>query len=166
LGKALQMSEQTKLETTYVSSRPAVSKMRRTIHLSHMVIVRAPGLLPMWYTPAELEQELGVSARTVRAWQRFGLPYRRDERGHLWIDGRQFAAWVKEVCQPRPGRRLNHDEAYCLHCRGPVKLINPTRQRHGNQVTLKGQCPQCGQAIFRGGRHGESAELSLGQSVS
>jgi hypothetical protein len=160
------MSKLTEFETTGISDRPAVKQKRRTIRLTHTVIVRAPGLLPMWYTPGELAQELGISKRTLRDWQRFGLPYRRDERGHLWIDGRQFVAWVKAACQPRPGRRLNQNEAYCLHCSGPVPLINPTRQRHGNQVTLRGECPQCGNAIFRGGRHGESTELSLGQSVS
>jgi hypothetical protein len=160
------MSKLTEFVTADIPDRPAVKQKQRTIRLSHAVIVRAPGLLPMWYTPGELAQDLGISVRAIRDWQRFGLPYRRDERGHLWIDGRQFAAWVKAVCQPRPGRRLNQNEAYCLHCRGPVKLINPTRQRHGNQVTLRGECPQCGNAIFRGGRHGESAELSLGQNVS
>lgn len=132
------------------------------MRLPRDVIVRASSLLPMWYTPAELEQELGVSARTIREWQRRGLPNRRDERGHLWIDGQQFAAWVKEVSRPRPGRRLNPDEAYCLTCRAAVKLINPTRQQHGHQVTLKGRCPQCGKAIYRGGRYGESTKLSLG----
>lgn len=134
----------------------------RAVRLPHGVIVRAPGLLPMWYTPAELEQELGVSARTVREWQRLGLPYRRDERGHLWIDGRQFAAWVKEACRPPRKLRLNDDEAYCLTCRAAVKLIRPTQQQHGHQVTLKGLCPQCGKAIYRGGRYGESTKLSLG----
>lgn len=160
------MSDLTKLKTSSLPDQPAASEPRRAIRLSHTVIVRTPGLLPMWYTVGELEQELGVPARTLRDWLRLGLPHRRDERGHLWIDGQQFAAWVKEICQPRPGWQLNHDEAYCLHCRGPVKLINPTRRRHGNQVTLKGRCPQCGNAIYRGGRHGESAELPLGPSVS
>ena len=160
------MSKLTEFETTGIPNQPAVKQVRRTVRLAHTVIVRAPGLLPMWYTPGELAQELGISTRMIRDWQRLGLPYRRDERGHLWIDGRQFATWVKAVCQPQLGQRLNQDEAYCLHCRGPVRLTNPTRQRHGNQVTLRGQCPQCGNAIFRGGRHGESAELSLGPSVS
>lgn len=117
-------------------------------------------------TPTELEQELGVSARTIREWQRLGLPYRRDERGHLWIDGRQFAAWVKQISQPQLKRRLKQDEAYCLTCRAAVKLVNPTQQQHGHQVTLKGQCPHCGNAIYRGGRHGESTKLSLGQDLS
>jgi hypothetical protein len=36
--------------------------------LSHTVIVRAPGLLPMLYTPSELERELRIPARTVREW--------------------------------------------------------------------------------------------------
>jgi hypothetical protein len=31
--------------------------------LPHLVIVRAPGLLPMWYSRRELAQELEVSVR-------------------------------------------------------------------------------------------------------
>lgn len=34
----------------------------------HAVIIRAPGLLPMLYTPTELEEDLRVPARTVREW--------------------------------------------------------------------------------------------------
>src|SRR5512140_1907217 len=99
------MNELTEVETTTSCNQPTAGQTRHALRLSQMAIVRAPGLLPMWCTPAELGQELGVSARTIREWQRLGLPYRRDERGHLWIDGRQFASWGKTVSRPRARRR-------------------------------------------------------------
>jgi hypothetical protein len=124
------------------------------VKLPHAVIVRAPGLLPMLYTPVELERELTVPARTVREWVGRGLPHHRDERGYLWLDGRQVAAWVKAVSQPRPRQLLKEDEAYCFHCRQAVPLVNPIRQTRGKQLLLQGVCPQCQHRIYRGGRHG------------
>lgn len=59
--------------------------------LPHAVIVRAPGLLPMLYSPRELGQELRIPDRTIREWLGKGLPHLRDERRHIWIDGRQLA---------------------------------------------------------------------------
>ena len=122
--------------------------------LPHTVIVRAPGLLPMLYTPGELEQELGVPARAIRDWLDRGLAHQRDERGHIWLDGRQVAAWVKTVTRSKAASRLQADEAYCLRCRQPVKWLNPTRDQRGRQIWWRGVCPQCGSAICRGGQHG------------
>jgi len=45
------------------------------LRLPHLVIVRAPDLLPMLCSPPELEAELGVPARTIRDWLGQGLPY-------------------------------------------------------------------------------------------
>ncbi len=120
----------------------------------HSVIVRAPGLLPMLYTPGELEQELRVPARSIRKWLDRGLPHQRDDRSHIWIDGRELAAWVKAIGQPRPRSRLAEDEAYCFSCRQPVKLLNPLSTRRGKQLLRQGVCPICEHVIYRGGRHG------------
>ena len=143
-----------------ISNETAVAPDSTEVHASmpvklpHAVIVRAPGLLPMLYTPTELERELTVPARTVREWVGRGLPHHRDERGYLWLDGRQVAAWVKTVSQPRPRQLLKEDEAYCFHCRQAVPLLNPTEQLRGKQRLLHGTCPECKRAIYRGGRHG------------
>ena len=40
------------------------------VGVPQIVIVRAPDLLPMLYTPRELEQEPGVPSRTIREWIR------------------------------------------------------------------------------------------------
>lgn len=130
--------------------------------LPHTVIVRAPGLLPMWYTPNELERELNVPARTVRYWLDKGLPHRRDGRGHIWLDGRQVATWVEGLRQTRSPHRLDEDEAYCVTCHRPVKLLNPTRVLRGKHWLFQGQCQDCGKSIFRGVRLGQSPQLSTG----
>jgi hypothetical protein len=129
---------------------------RGTVKLPHVVIVRASGLLPMRYTLSELGDELQISGRTLREWLDRGLPHTRDARGHIWIDGRQFAAWVQAVQQARLEKRLSEGQAYCVTCRRPVELSNPTSVRHGKQILLSGICPDCGNSIYRGSRHGQS----------
>lgn len=132
------------------------SDCRRSVRFKvpHSVIMRAPGLLPMLYTPSELERELGVSARTIRAWLDKGLSHQRDEHGRIWLDGRQVAAWVKTLGRSQARPRLNDDEAYCVRCRQPVKWLNLTRDQRVRQVWWRGVCPKCGGIICRGGRHG------------
>ena len=52
--------------------------LRTYLKFPHSVITRSPGLLPMLYTPSELEEDLSVPARTVREWIKQGLPHQRD----------------------------------------------------------------------------------------
>lgn len=132
------------------SNRQRIARFK----VPHSVIVRAPGLLPMLYTPSELEQEFGVPARSIREWLDRGLPHQRDGRGHIWIEGRCFADWVKAWHESKPGKIMSDDEAYCFSCRHPVKLINPISTRRGKQLLRQGVCPVCEHVIYRGGRHG------------
>jgi len=127
----------------------------RRIPLSHTAIVRAPGLLPMLYRPAELAAELEVSVAVVREWMDKGLPFQRDQRGHIWLDGRQAAEWVTTTRQRPSKSKLAEDQAYCLRCNRIVELRNPvvTRQQ-GKHILLSGTCPQCGGTINRGSRNG------------
>ncbi len=128
----------------------------RQLRLPHSVIVRAPGLLPMLYRPAELAEDLGVSDRVVREWLLKDLPHQRDERGHLWIDGRDAATWISKIRGSRNSTKLAADEAYCMPCHKPVKLLNPTRTKRGKQIVLHGRCPSCGTSIHRGTRDDQS----------
>jgi hypothetical protein len=125
-------------------------------HFSHGVIVRAPGLLPMLYTPRELEEELGIPSCTVRDWTKEGMPFQRDTYGHIWINGIEFAAWVERVRAAKKRVRLARDEAYCLHCKKPVKLIGPVVSLEGKMNRVQGKCPTCGSTINRGGRFDQS----------
>ena len=129
----------------------------RSVKLSHGVIVRAPGLLPMLYRATELAEDLDVSIWVIRQWARKGMPYQRDARGHLWINGVEFAEWVEVQRGLRRSPKLGQDEAYCLRCGEAVKLVNPTRRVDGKRVLLQAICPQCGARINKGVSYGESA---------
>ena len=118
--------------------------------LSHDVIVKAPGLLPMWYSPAELARELNMLPQTIRSWRRLGMPSRQDLHGDLWINGVAFADWVKASRAPNQLKRMGEDEAYCFRCRAPVPLERPLKRPNGKQAMLTGVCPNCGTQVNRG----------------
>lgn len=132
----------------------------RHIKLPHLVIVRSPGLLPMLYTLREVCEELGIADSTLRNWLQAGAPYQRDSRDHLWINGEDFASWVKAQRKPKAPRKLMPDEGYCLHCNQVIHLLSPeVRHIKGKLVHIKGKCPQCGHPINRGGRYDRAAKL-------
>jgi len=131
--------------------------------LPHQVIVKAPGLLPMLYTVRELAKELGMNERTLRDWLVRGAPHNWDARRHLWVNGQEFAGWVKAQRRQRKRFKLADDEAYCLHCKRPVKLSNPvTIPVKARLIRIRGNCPICNCVINRGGRNGKPRELPLG----
>jgi hypothetical protein len=73
-------------------NRKPVNKSLPRVHLTHSVIVKAPGLLPMLYLPSELAGELGMPVRTLYDWLNAGAPHTRDAQGNLWIEGRGLPA--------------------------------------------------------------------------
>lgn len=132
-----------------MSTKPRSLRMK----LPHLVIVRAPGLLPMLYKVGELANELGIPDRTLRDWLNTGVPHQRDRRGHLWVNGQEFAQWVEKQRIKKSPDKLADNEAYCLRCRQPVVLIDPKFiPIRGKLINIKGYCPQCGNVINRGGR--------------
>jgi hypothetical protein len=141
---------------------------RSRIQLHHIVIVKAPGLLPMLYKPAELAEDLNLPVRTLYDWLQAGAPHTRDALGNLWIDGRQFAGWVAVNRKPHPVRaKLQDDQAYCLRCKQAVTLVDPHREQvKGKLVLIKGRCPRCGAGINRGGRSDRTFELPAGPRAS
>jgi hypothetical protein len=115
------------------------------------LVVRLGRLLYMEYRPSELAQELGVGADTVyRHYIPYGCPHRRDETGHIWIVGTEFAEWVgaarKEGKVP-----LANGEAYCLKCNAPVTMNGPLTAAPVNAYLelVKGVCPVCGTTVNR-----------------
>ena len=122
------------------------------MHFSQRMIFRTQGLLPMLYTPSELEHELGIPAYSIRDWVKLGMPHERDERGRLWINGMAFAGWVNHAKKEGTHTALKKDEAFCLHCKQAVRLEHPQIARTGKHILLSGQCPVCHTPIHRGGR--------------
>lgn len=137
-----------------------------TFKIPHMVIVKAPGLLPMQYTAHEIAEELCIPESTLRDWFLRGAPHFRDEYNHLWVNGQKFSAWIEEKRKAkahRSSRKLKEGEGYCLRCNQIVEMLDPiVRHIKGKLYHTKGQCPACGCTINRGGRYGRTAELPQG----
>ena len=129
--------------------------------LPHNVIIKAPGLLPMLYTPREICEELDIAESTLRDWLQIDVPHQRDNRNRIWINGEAFARWVNNQRKPKVTNKLNEDEAYCLRCNQVSKLLSPQIQPiKGNLVLIKGTCANCGAVINRGAHRDRTPELS------
>ena len=129
--------------------------------LPHNVIIKAPGLLPMLYTPREICEELDIAESTLRDWLQTDVPHQRDNRNRIWINGQEFARWVNNQRKPKVTNKLNEDEAYCLRCNQISKLLSPQIQPiKGNLVLIKGTCANCGAVINRGAHRDRTPELS------
>ena len=129
--------------------------------LPHNVIIKAPGLLPMLYTPREICEELDIAESTLRDWLQIDVPHQRDNRNRIWINGEEFARWVNNQRKPKETNKLNEDEAYCLRCNQVSKLLSPQIQPiKGNLVLIKGTCANCGAVINRGAHRDRTPELS------
>ena len=128
--------------------------------LPHNVIIKAPGLLPMLYTPREICEELDIAESTLRDWLQIDVPHQRDNRNRIWINGEEFARWVNNQRKPKVTNKLNEDEAYCLRCNQVSKLLSPQIQPiKGNLVLIKGTCANCGAVINRGAHRDRTPEL-------
>jgi hypothetical protein len=129
--------------------------------LPHNVIIKAPGLLPMLYTPREICEELDIAESTLRDWLQIDVPHQRDNRNRIWINGEEFARWVNNQRKPKVTNKLKEDEAYCLRCNQVSKLLSPQIQPiKGNLVLIKGTCANCGAVINRGAHRDRTPELS------
>ena len=129
--------------------------------LPHNVIIKAPGLLPMLYTPREICEELDIAESTLRDWLQIDVPHQRDNRNRIWINGEEFARWANNQRKPKVTNKLNEDEAYCLRCNQVSKLLSPQIQPiKGNLVLIKGTCANCGAVINRGAHRDRTPELS------
>lgn len=120
----------------------------------HSVIVKSSGLLPMHYTVRELSKELGAVERTLRDWLANGAPHLKDDKGHIWIHGQEFARWVDSARNPKQKKRRMKDiEGYCMHCKRTVEMLAVSiRHVRGKLTMMRGTCSRCGGTIHRGGR--------------
>ena len=129
------------------------------MRIPHQVIVKSPGLLPMYYKLSELSEELNVPYSTLRDWLKKGVPFEQDDRQQIWVNGEEFAQWVEVQRQRKKKRKhkLQDNCAYCLRCKKDVELVNPiVIPKTGKLVLIRGKCPECGSTINRGGCNGKS----------
>ena len=125
------------------------------------VMAKAPGLLPMYYRAVELEKELEVSALTIRHWLQAGLPCHRDQRGHIWINGRELANWVDTQYKAAHAskKKIPENETYCCVCRKVQPFHSAVvRAVHGKQMLLTGICSICGSTVNKGARRNGQSE--------
>jgi hypothetical protein len=109
--------------------------------------LRLARLLDMMYTPRELAEEIGFNARQVyRVYVPLGCPHQRDENDRIWINGEAFREWVAATYRKQ---RLADDEAFCLTCRRPVKMVDPALHKKNGVAYLRCQCPECGRVLAR-----------------
>jgi hypothetical protein len=108
---------------------------------------RLKKLLNMMYKPSELAEEVGFNVRQVyRVYIPAGCPHERDERRRIWINGKAFREWAEEVYSKR---ELASNEAFCLTCKRPVKMIGATKKQEGRLVYYLCNCPNCGRRLSR-----------------
>jgi hypothetical protein len=109
----------------------------------------------MYYRAVELEKELEVSALTIHHWLQAGLPCHRDRRGHIWINGRELAAWVDTQYEAARAskKKIPENETYCCVCRKVQPFHSAiVRAVHGKQVLLSGTCSICGSTVNKGAK--------------
>ncbi len=132
-----------------------VGENKKALKIPHMVIVRAPGLLPMKYTIDEISHELEVPHSTLIGWINHGMPIERDSNNQIWINGEQFAGWVKSQKALSERYKLGDNEGLCLRCNRVVVLQNPKMIKvEGKLIHFKGNCQIYGSTIVGGGKIG------------
>ena len=119
-------------------------------------VLKLQRLLHMRYKPSELARELGLSVDTIyRSYLPAGAPCEVDQKGHMWIIGDVFAAWVLEHVRTHrkrgPKTEMLPGQAYCVTCNQVITLMNPRLEKPNSRgiATLKGRCPKCGRKVNR-----------------
>jgi len=108
---------------------------------------RLKGLLNMLYTPRELAEQVEIEKQQVyRVYIPMGCPNERDSRGHIWINGAAFFEWYQ---QHYPKFKLAVDEAFCLTCKQPVKMLDPEKVEKNGLIFFECSCPACGRKLAR-----------------
>ena len=108
---------------------------------------KVKSLLNMIYTPKELAEEIGINQEQVyRVYVPAGCPLKKDLRGRISINGKEFKKWYEENYQKRS---LEKDQAYCVSCKKVVAVVSPERVQKGNLIYNVSICPGCGNKVVR-----------------
>lgn len=107
--------------------------------LSRALMRRSMRLIEMEYKPSEIAAELAASKEQILRLISAGAPARKDSKGHYWIHGENFAAWLEKAApkNDRDKKTFEDHEAYCLTCRSVVTYTE--YRRKGNIIF--GHCP-------------------------
>lgn len=104
-------------------------------------------LLNMMYKPSELAEEIGFSTRQIyRVYIPYGCPHDRDQRNHLWINGKDIKNWYEEIY---PRNKLRKDQVFCLTCKKPVEISNPVTKQKNKVIFISCSCPNCERKLVK-----------------
>lgn len=126
---------------------------KRQPKFRHEQVVKLARLLDMLYKPAEIADEIGVTADTVyRSYLPAGCPHTRDKSNNIWINGPAFTEWAKATLANRKTGHQPMPEgmAWCLRCKKAVPLIDAKLKRKNRYFQiLQAKCPNCGTNVNR-----------------
>jgi hypothetical protein len=114
-------------------------------------ILKLDRLLNMWYKPAEIAEEIGISVDTIyRTHLQAGCPHKRDDHNQIWICGSEFATWARSVAKEKKAFKLEEGQAWCVHCNQVVELVGGReRSVRRNLKIVQGKCAVCGGKVNR-----------------
>lgn len=105
------------------------------------------GLLDMEYSPGELAQIIKITRNQFyRVYEKAGCPFRRDETGHIWINGKRFWEWYH---MHYPKITLSDNEVFCLTCKRGVEINCPSKEIKSGLTFIVCICPHCGRKISK-----------------
>lgn len=108
---------------------------------------RIKGLLNMMYSPRELAEEIGINVNKIyMVYVPGGCPHERDNKRHIWINGKIFRTWFGEIYAKRT---LGKGETFCLTCKKAVLIVEPERKQNGGLIYDLSHCPNCGRKLTR-----------------
>jgi hypothetical protein len=119
--------------------------------MTQQQLARLPRLLWMYYSPAELAEEIGLNVDTVyKSYIPDGLPHKRDDGGRIWIIGSHFRTWALQRFKRKPKEKMPEGCAYCMHCRKATRMVNvQTTPQNQYTAMLSGLCAECGRRTNR-----------------
>lgn len=104
-------------------------------------------LFDMRYTPGELASEIGINVRQFyKVYIPAGCPHERNERGYLWINGKEFREWIAKTYQKKI---IGKNQAYCRTCDKAVDIVKPQKKVIKDTTYYLCDCPNCGRVISR-----------------
>jgi uncharacterized protein with PIN domain len=119
-------------------------------------------LLPMYYKVAEIAEALGVTVETIyRTYLPAGMPFVREGK-QIWIVGTEANAWARAYLTGKIlARKMAADEAWCMTCNRPVKMINPRVMEvdHTHLARIAARCGICGKKLSRMKRRNDAPEI-------
>ena len=107
----------------------------------------------MDYTAKELASTLGLNAKYIRETliAELGAPCRRDEKGHIFVNGPALYKWALEMQAERntakKATRMKEAEFFCVTCKARVTPASYQIQTIGTKAIKRAICPLCGGKI-------------------